>query len=120
MSSSYSSSLEGSSLNGERLIFNLLPSFFFSSYETRFFFFPKSTESNHFLLAHIPHMNESHDPGRPFKVVITIFSFIYCLKLFFDLRDPCKVCLYGLCIMDLYILQLVSQIHLLIYVQPFK
>ena len=25
-----------------------------------------------FLLAHIPRMNESHDPGRPFKVVITI------------------------------------------------
>ena len=43
-------------LNGERLIFNLLPSFFFSSYETSFFFFPESTESNHFLLAPIPHM----------------------------------------------------------------
>ena len=34
--------------------FNLLPSFFFSSYETSFFFFLYSTESNHFLLAHIP------------------------------------------------------------------
>ena len=29
-------------------------------------------ESNHFLLAHIPRMNESHEPGRPIKVVITI------------------------------------------------
>ena len=38
-------------------------------------FFPKSVESNHFLLAHIPWMNESHDPGRPFKVAITTSSF---------------------------------------------
>ena len=36
------------------------------------FFFLELAESNHFLLAHIPHMNESHDHGRPFKVVITI------------------------------------------------
>ena len=28
-------------------------------------------ESNHFLLSHIPRMNESHDPRRPFKLVIT-------------------------------------------------
>ena len=44
---------------------SIAPIFFFSSYE--------STESNHFLLAHIPQMNESHDLGRPFKVVITIY-----------------------------------------------
>ena len=50
----------------------LLPS---SYYESSFFFFLESVESNHFLLAHIPLMNESHDPGRPFKVVITISSF---------------------------------------------
>ena len=53
----------------------LLPSFFFSYYETSFFFFPKSTESNHFLLAWIPQMNESHDPWRPFKVAITTSAF---------------------------------------------
>ena len=53
----------------------MLPSFFFSSYETSFFFFPKSTEGNHFLLAHIPHMNESHDHGRPFEVAITTSAF---------------------------------------------
>ena len=34
--------------------------------------------------------------------------FFYCFKLFFDLRDPCKVLLYGLCVLDLHILQLVS------------
>ena len=47
----------------------------FSSYESSFFFFPKSAESNHFLLAHIPQMNESHDPGRSFKVVIKTYAF---------------------------------------------
>ena len=50
----------------------------FSYYESIFFLcvlFPESTEINHFLLAHIPHMNESHDPGRPFKVAITTFAF---------------------------------------------
>ena len=70
LSSSYSSSLEGSSLDGESLIFNC-SHLLFSSYESSFFFFPKSAESNHFLLAHIPRMNESHDPGRPFKVATT-------------------------------------------------
>ena len=39
------------------------------------FFFPESAESNHFLLAHIPRMNESHDLGSPFKVVITTYAF---------------------------------------------
>ena len=33
------------------------------------------SESNHFLLAQIPWMNESHDLGRSFKVVITNFAF---------------------------------------------
>ena len=32
-------------------------------------------ESNHFLLAYILHMNESQDPGRPFKVAITTSTF---------------------------------------------
>ena len=49
-----------------------------------------------------------------------LYFFIHCFKLFFDLRDPCKVWLYGLCILDLYILQLISQSHLLIYILPFK
>ena len=47
----------------------------FSYYESSFFLcvlFPDSTEGNHFLLAHIPRMNETHDLGSPFKVVITI------------------------------------------------
>ena len=54
------------------------PVFSFSYYESSFFLcalFPESAESNHFLLAHIPWMNESHDPGRPFKVVITTSAF---------------------------------------------
>ena len=50
-----------------------------SHYELRFFFlcvlFPKSAESNHFLLARIPQINESHDLGTPFKVVITTSAF---------------------------------------------
>ena len=54
---------------------SIAPIFFFSSYELRFFLFPESTKSNHFLLAHIPRMNESHDPGRPFKVDITTSVF---------------------------------------------
>ena len=75
LSSSYSSSLEGSSLDGEILIFScshLLFSYYESSF---FFFFPKFVESNHFLLAHVLQMNESHDPGRPFKVVIKTSTF---------------------------------------------
>ena len=46
----------------------------FSYYESSFFFFPEFAESNQFLLAHIPWMNESHDPGKPFKVAITTSS----------------------------------------------
>ena len=34
-----------------------------------------SSKNNHFLLEHIPWMNESHDPGRPFKVSITTPAF---------------------------------------------
>ena len=74
--SSCSSFLEGSSLNCERLIFSF-SHLLFSYYESSFFLcalFPESAEGNHFLLAHIPWMNESHDPERPFKVVITISS----------------------------------------------
>ena len=51
---------------------------FSSYYESSFFLcalFLESVESNHFLLAHIPRMNESHDPRRPFKVVITTSAF---------------------------------------------
>ena len=40
-----------------------------------FFFFLESAESNHFLLAHIPWTNESHDPGNPFKMAITTSAF---------------------------------------------
>ena len=54
---------------------SIAPTFFFSSYESRFFFFPESVESNYFLLAHIPWMNEFYDPGRPFKVAITTSAF---------------------------------------------
>ena len=71
---SYSSSLEGSSLDGESLIFSC-SHLLFSYYESSFFFFVESTESNHFLLAHIPQMNESHHPGRQFKVAITTSAF---------------------------------------------
>ena len=42
-----------------------------SSLELSFFscvLFPESIENNHFLLVHIPWMNESHDHGRPFKI----------------------------------------------------
>ena len=72
--SSYSSPLEGSSLDGESLIF-ICSHILFSYYESSFFFFPESAESNHFLLAYFPRMNESHDLGRPFKVAITTSSF---------------------------------------------
>ena len=65
---------EGSSLNHESLIFSC-SHLLFSYYELRFFFFQESVESKHFLLAHIPWMNESHDTGRPFKVDITTSAF---------------------------------------------
>ena len=77
LSPSYSSLLEGSSLNHESLIFNW-SHFSFSYYEMSFILcvlLPESAESNHFLLEHIPRMNESHDTRRTFKVVITNYSF---------------------------------------------
>ena len=70
--------LEGFSLDGESLIFSF-SHILFSYYESSFILcvlFPESTESNHFLLAHIPRMNESHDPGRPFKVA-AFFTFSF-------------------------------------------
>ena len=69
---------------------SIAPIFFFSS----FFFFPESAESNHFLLAHIPHMNESHDPERPFKVAITasaLFTSSFTSSICF-LRSSSNVC----------------------------
>ena len=51
------------------IFFSLIMSFFLCV------LFPESAESNHFLMAHIPWMNESHDLEMPFKVVITTFSF---------------------------------------------
>ena len=74
LSPSYSSSLEGSSLNHESLIFSC-SHILFSYYESSLFFFLDSAESNHFLLPHIPRMNDSYDPGRPFKVAITTSAF---------------------------------------------
>ena len=74
MCPSYSSSLEGSSLDGEHLIFSC-SHLLLSYYELRFFFFRESTERNQFLLAHIPWMNESYVPERTFKVVITTSEF---------------------------------------------
>ena len=84
------------SLRIEFFIFLIAWGIFFEWWEldlqllpSSFFFFPKSIESNYFLLAHILCMNESHDPGRPFKVAITtsafwIFTFFnYFLKAIF-------------------------------------
>ena len=54
------------------------PIFSFSYYESSFFLcvlFPESAESNHFLLPHIPWMNESQDYGSPFMLVITTSTF---------------------------------------------
>ena len=70
------------SLRIEFFIFLIAWGIFFEWWEldlqllpSSFFFFPKSVESNYFLLAHILFMNESHDPGRPFKVAITTSAF---------------------------------------------
>ena len=68
---------EGSYLNHESLIFSC-SHLLFSYYDSSFFLcvlFPESAEINYFLLAHILRMNESHDPRRPFKVVITTSAF---------------------------------------------
>ena len=77
MSSSCSSSLERSSwiVSAWSLV---SPIFSFSYYESSFVLcvlFWESVEGNHFLLEHIPRMNKSLDPGRPFKVVITTYLF---------------------------------------------
>ena len=77
LSSSYSSSLEGSSFDGEIFIFSC-SHIIFSYYELSFFLcvlFLESDETNHFLLEHIPLINESHDPRRPFKAVSTTSAF---------------------------------------------
>ena len=52
------------------------------SSEMSFFLFLESTKSNHFLLAHIPHMNESHDHGRPFSTSSSTASRCYALWIF--------------------------------------
>ena len=55
----------------------LLP-FLLLLFEVSFFLcvlFLESAESNHFLLAHIPRMNESHDPLMSFKVDISSSAF---------------------------------------------
>ena len=110
-------------LDGESLIFSW-SHILFSYYESSFFFFLESAKSNHFLLAHIPCMNgfpwsqEAIQGGYHHFCILHFF--FYCYKLFFDLRDPRKVWLYGLCILDLHILQLFTQSHILIYVLPFK
>ena len=66
--------LEGSSLDGKSLIFSC-SHLLFSSFFFLWVLFLESIESNHFLLAHIPRMNESYDPGRPFKMAITTSAF---------------------------------------------
>ena len=50
-----------------------------------------SAESNHFLLAHIPRMNESHDLGRLFKVAITTTAFFTSSFTYF-FRSSSDVC----------------------------
>ena len=82
LSPSYSSSLEGYSLNCESLIFSFFH-FLFYYYESIFFLcalFPESVEGNHFLLTHIPWMNESHDLGRPFKVLQQSLNLLRLLR----------------------------------------
>ena len=80
----------GCSSDGEILIFSC-SHLLFSYYESSFFFlcvlFPDFAESNHFLLAHIPRMNESHDPGRPFKVIITTSAF----STYFSTTSSCSL-----------------------------
>ena len=68
-----------------RAWYSIAPIFFFSSYE--------STESKHFLLAHIPCMDESHDPGRLFKVAINTSAFFTSSFTCF-LRSSFDVCYF--------------------------
>ena len=69
-------------------------------------------------------MNQSHDLGRPFKVVITISpssTFSSTTSSFFlDLINPCEVGLHSLWVLYIHILQLVPQCHLLIDVLSFE
>ena len=69
---------------------------------------------NHFLLEHIPWINEFHNPGRPFKVAITTSAFFTASSCSFERL----LWLHGLCILDLHILQLVSLGHILIFFFP--
>ena len=55
---------------------------------------------NHFLLEHIPWMNEFHDPGRPFKVAITTSSFFTASSCSWFER---LLWLHGLWILDILI-----------------
>ena len=90
------------------LIFNC-SHLLFLSFLLLWVLFLESIERNHFLLAHIPHMNEFHDPGRPFKVPITNFAFFtfsfYRFKLFFDLRDSYDCMVSSICTSLLFFLQ---------------
>ena len=90
----------------------------FPYYELSFFLcalFPEFAEMNHFLMAHIPWMNESHDPGRPFKVAISTSAFFTSSFT----TSSCYL-IWETLILDLHILQLVSLGHILIFVLPFK
>ena len=94
LSSSYSSSLEGSSLNGESLIFNcshLLLLFLWVEMKA-------ITSFWHTLFAWIPWSWEAIQGGYHHFCILHFF--FYCFKLF--------------CNLDLHILQLFSQSHLLI------
>ena len=113
------------SLRVEFFIFLIAWGIFFGRWELDLHLLPSYSsllisrdESNHFLLEHIPWMNEFHDPRRPFKVAITTSAF-------FTSASSCSwferlLWLHGLYILDLHILQLVSLGHILIFVLPFK
>ena len=94
LSSSYSSLLEGSSLNGEILIFNC-------SHLLLLFLWVKLkaiTSFSHTFFAWIPWFWEAIQGGYHHFCILHFF--FYCFKLF--------------CILDLHILQLFSQMHILI------
>ena len=92
----------------------------FSYHESSLLFlcvlFPESTESNHFLLERIPRMNESHDPGRPFKVATTTSTFSASSSTAISCSLIWETLIKYDCILDLHILQS----HILIYVLPLK
>ena len=92
-----------SSSRDDFFIFLIAWGIFFEWWELDFQLIPSSSsllisraEINHLLMAYILHMNESHDPERPFKVAITTSAYFFFY------------------ILDLHILQLYSQSHLLI------